>query len=199
MVKINLLPWREELRKEKQQVFLTVLVAAIFLTCLLFGGVYWYIEDQKTYQTIRNTYLEDKIKEVEKKIKKIDKIKAERTKLRDKILVIEGLQASRSEIVHVFDDLRRITPKGIYLTDFIQLGEKLTFKGRTTAHSEVSALMDAIEASKWIGLEGTGLKNIDGRNRSEKETDSQFIILAKQLKKKPKEDADDLEMGGGVE
>lgn len=199
MVKINLLPWREELRKEKQQIFLTALGAAVLLTCLLFGGGYWYLEDQKIYQTLRNKHLETKIAEVKKKIEKIDEIKAKKTKLREKIEVIESLQASRSEIVHVFDELRRITPVGIHLTNFIQLGDKLTLKGRTTAHSEVSALMDAIEASEWIGLEGIGLKNIDGRDRSEKETDSQFVILAKQLRKKSKEDEDDLEMGNRAE
>ena len=180
MAKINLLPWREELREAQQKVFINVLAFSVLFTCFAFGGVYQYIEEQKDYQTTRNNYLEEEIKEVEKEIAEIEKIDSEKERLRNKIEGIESLQASRSEIVHVFDELRRITPEGIYLTDFIQHGKLLTIKGRLTANSEASALMDAIEESDWLMLDGTGFDEIDGRARSEKEKDSKFVILAKQ-------------------
>jgi len=186
MTKINLLPWREELRKQQQQIFVNVLALSVLLTCLIFASVYQYIEGRIDYQKIRNSYLETQIAEVDKKIKEIKAIKEKRKLLRKKIEVIEDLQMSRTEIVHVFDELRKITPEGIYLTDFIQLGDKLTLKGWSKANSEVSALMDAIVNSKWIDLDGNGLKTIDSRKLATKGKESQITILAKQIKTKDK-------------
>lgn len=186
MAKINLLPWREALKKQQQQNFVIALSMAVIVSCILFGLIYLYIEDQKDYQNRRNQYLKKEIVAVDQKIAAIKKIEAEKEKLRAKIEVIEDLQASRSEIVHVFDELRRITPKGIYLTRFIQLEDKLTLEGRSTADSEVSELMDAIVDSEWLALDGNGLKAIDARERSEEKKYSQFVILAKQLKKRDK-------------
>ena len=191
MARINLLPWREELRQEQQKTFINGLALSVLMTCLLFGLIYKHIEGRKDYQTSRNNYLKDEIVKVNEKIAAIEKITDKKEKLRAKIEVIEDLQASRTEIVHVFDELRRLTPEGLYLTEFTQKGDKLTIKGRLTANSEASVLMDAIVASEWVGLEGSGLKKIDGRDRSEKETKSQFIILAKQLKKKDKQKEDE--------
>ncbi len=187
MAKINLLPWREELKEKQQKTFINALVLSILATILLFGLLYKYIEGRKDYQTRRNDYLKAEIVKVDEKIAAIEKITDKKEKLRAKIEVIEDLQASRTEIVHVFDEMRKLTPEGIYLTNFTQKGEKLTIEGRLTANSEVSVLMDAIVASEWINLDGSGLKKIDGRDRTEKETNSQFIILGKQLKKKDKE------------
>jgi type IV pilus assembly protein PilN len=195
MARINLLPWREALRQEQQKTFINALALAVLLTCFAFGAVYQYIESQKSYQGRRNAFLEKKIEEVNKKIEEIQKIKDKRDKLENKIEVIEDLQASRSEIVHVFDELRKVTPEGIFLTDFNQQGDKLMLKGRLTANSEVSALMDAIVESEWITLDGSGLKKIDGREHSEKEANSQFIILAKQLKTKDKKKDTDIVEG----
>lgn len=186
MAKINLLPWREELKKQQQQDFITALVLAVLLTCLLFAGGYFYIEDRISYQNRRNNYLDAEIAKIEAKIKSINLIKDKKNKLRDKIEIIENLQASRSEIVHVFDELRKITPEGIYLTSFIQLEHKITLKGFLMANSEVPMLMDAIVKSEWLKLDGTGLKTIDGRERDEKEKYSQFVVLAKQVKRKDK-------------
>ncbi len=193
MARINLLPWREALREEQQKTFINALALSVLMTCLLFGLVYQYIEGRKDYQRSRNDFLKAEIVKVDEKIAEIKKITDKKEKLRAKIEVIEGLQSSRSEIVHVFDELRKLTPEGIYLTDFTQKGDKLTLKGRLTANSEVSALMDAIVASKWMDLEGSGLKKIDGRARSETEKDSQFIILAQQIKKKDQQKEDESE------
>lgn len=186
MAKINLLPWREELREKQQKTLINALALSVLMTCLLFGLVYQHIEGRKDYQISRNNYLKAEIVKVDEKIVAIEKITDKKEKLRAKIEVIEDLQASRTEIVHVFDELREFMPEGIYLTDFTQQGDKLTIKGRLTANSEVSALMDAIVTSEWVDLEGSGLKKIDGRGRSKEEINSEFIILAKQLKKKDK-------------
>lgn len=203
MVKINLLPWREELYKHKQQEFLVSLGLAVVITCVLFALGYYYIEGRKTYQSQRNAYLEAEIVKLDKKIATIKDINTKKNQLRDKIKIIEGFQANRSEIIHVIDELRKITPRGISLTSFVQKKTKITLKGFLIANSEVPLLMDAIVLSAWLELDGTGLKAVDGREREEQKENeigqieekkySKFTILAKQVKKKDKNKEEDAE------
>jgi type IV pilus assembly protein PilN len=204
MVKINLLPWREELQKQKQQEFLIALGVALLITGLLFAAGYFYIEGQKTYQQQRNTYLEEEIKILKKKIAEIKDINTKKNKLREKIKVIEDFQANRSEIIHIMDELRKITPKGISLSSVIQKEDKFEFKGFLISNNDADAslLMNAITQSAWLDLDEIGLKIVDGRKRVEpKEGDTteqieekkynQFIILAKQVKKNKKTEEDE--------
>ncbi|MCK5728403.1 MAG: PilN domain-containing protein [Methylococcales bacterium] len=203
MVKINLLPWREELQRYKQQEFLVSLGLAVVITCFLFALGYYYIEGRKTYQSQRNAYLEVEIVKLDKKIATIKDINTKKNQLRDKIKIIEGFQANRSEIIHVIDELRKITPRGISLTSFVQKKAKITLKGFLIANSEVPLLMDAIVLSAWLELDGTGLKAVDGRDRREQKENeigqieekkySKFTILAKQVKKKDKNKEEDAE------
>ncbi|MCK5924289.1 MAG: PilN domain-containing protein [Methylococcales bacterium] len=203
MVKINLLPWREELQRYKQQEFLVSLGLAVVITCFLFALGYYYIEGRKTYQSQRNAYLEVEIVKLDKKIATIKDINTKKNQLRDKIKIIEGFQANRSEIIHVIDELRKITPRGISLASFVQKKAKITLKGFLIANSEVPLLMDAIVLSAWLELDGTGLKAVDGRDRREQKENeigqieekkySKFTILAKQVKKKDKNKEEDAE------
>ncbi|MCK4493663.1 MAG: PilN domain-containing protein [Methylococcales bacterium] len=205
MVKINLLPWREELHKYKQQEFLVSLGLAILTTCFLFALGYFYLEGRKTYQAQRNAYLEEEIVKLDQKIATIKDINTKKNKLRDKIKIIEDFQANRSEIIHVIDQLRKITPKGISLSSFVQKEDKITLKGFLITNSEVpvTQLMDAIKQSSWLGLDGTGLKTVDGRKREKQKENaleqieekkySQFTILAKQVKQKNKDKDKDKE------
>ena len=205
MVRINLLPWREELHQYKQQEFLVSLGLAVLMTCFLFALGYFYLEGRKTYQGQRNAYLEAEIVKLDQKIATIKDINTKKNKLRDKIKIIEDFQANRSEIIHVIDELRKITPKGVSLSSFVQKEDKITLKGFLITDSEVPAtqLMDAIKQSVWLTLDGTGLKAVDGREREERKDNeleqveekkySQFTILAKQVKKKDKDKVDDAE------
>ena len=213
MVKINLLPWREELQRQKQQEFFMLLGLALLVTGLLFVGAYFYIEGRKTYQLQRNEYLTIEIEKLNQKIAAIKDINTKKNKLRDKIKVIEGFQANRSEIIHVIDELRKITPRGISLASVVQnkdqldnTKDKLEIKGFLIANSnsEVPLLMDAITLSSWLELDGTGLKAVDGRERVKPEKDateeqaeeqkySQFTILAKQVNRNKKKESEDEE------
>ncbi len=185
MARINLLPWREELRKQQQQDFLTVMGVAVVVTCILFGVGYMYVEGMKEYQQKRNSKLQAEIKIVDKKIKEIEDIEQKKSKLREKIDVIEQLQESRPGVVHLFDELRKRTPNGIYLTSFVQQGELLTIKGKSMANSRVSEYMNAIEQSEWLQLDR--LKIIKGKAGAKEKLYSDFIMLAKQARKKDEE------------
>jgi len=152
MAKINLLTWREELRKQKRQDFLNTIILAALVTALVFGLVHMYINDKKAYQEQRNKLLQDEIALLDKKIADIKTIEEKKSKLLAKIDVIKKLQESRPEIVHLFDEIPRLTPDGVYLTKFTQLGTDLIFEGKSQSNARVSAFMKSIEGSQWLHL-----------------------------------------------
>lgn len=150
MAKINLLPWREELRAQKKQDFINAIGVAVFVTVIIFAGLHLYIEGLKTYQEQRNKLIQDEIALLDVKIAKIKTIEEQKSKLLAKIELIQKLQESRPEIVHLFDELPRVTPDGVFLSKFTQKGADLTFNGKSQSNARVSAFMRAIEASAWL-------------------------------------------------
>ena len=184
MAKINLLPWREDLRQQKQQDFFLAIGAGVLATCVLFACVYLYIEGMKEYQQSRNSILKKEIKVVNKKIKEIKDIESKKNKLLTKIEVIQSLQQSRPQIVHLFDELAKSTPEGIYLTKFKQSGKSLTFIGKAHSNARVSAYMRGVEKSPW--LKSPVLKVIKGKSKKSIGKLSDFTMVAKQGGDKPK-------------
>lgn len=150
MAKINLLPWREELRAQKKQDFINAIGAAVLITAVIFGGVHLYIEGLKAHQEQRNKIIQDEIALLDIKITKIKTIEEQKSKLLTKIDLIQKLQESRPEIVHLFDELPKVTPDGVYLTKFTQVGADLNFEGKSQSNARISAFMRAIEASAWL-------------------------------------------------
>jgi type IV pilus assembly protein PilN len=192
MAKINLLPWREELRKKRQQDFLVSMGSAVGFTCIAFGMVYMHIESLKDYQTQRNNRLKDEIASVEKKIAEIAEIEEKKLKLNEKITLIQNLQASRPKVVHLFDELRKITPVGVYLLSLTQIGSQITIVGKSQSNSRISEYMRAIEQS--LSFTEPRLKFVKGQGNnkagSKNETDD-FTMTLKQKQDKPEEKATD--------
>ncbi len=181
MARINLLPWREELRQQKQQDFIMGIGVGVAITCAVLFAIYLYIEGIKEYQQRRNRMLTDQIAMVDKKIKEIKDIEQKKNKLLTKIEVIQKLQESRPEIVHLFDELAKITPDGVYLTKFSQRGTSLSFSGKAQSNARVSAFMRAIEKSPW--LQSPKLSVIKGQG-DKTGVLNDFSMTAKQGKKK---------------
>lgn len=180
MVKINLLPWREELRKKKQQDFVAGIGAGILATCLILVLVYLYIEGLKEYQGRRNTMLQNEIAILDKKIQEIKDIEEKKNKLLTKIEVIQKLQESRPEVVHLFDELAKTTPEGTYLIKFTQIGDTLTMQGKAESNARVSAYMRAIDSSLWLNTSVLGVIKGEGKSNGEM---NDFTLTAKQGKK----------------
>ena len=162
MAKINLLPWREELRKQNQLEFLIMLglgavvaIAIMAATHFTFGGM---IENQKN----RNSFLNSEISVLDKKIREIRELEKTKNKLISRMDVIQRLQGSRSEIVHMFDQLARTVPEGVYLTKFSQRGKSLAISGNAQSNARVSAYMHSLERSPW--LKGADLKTIKSKS-----------------------------------
>jgi type IV pilus assembly protein PilN len=190
MVKINLLPWREELRKKRQQDFVAGIGAGIVATCILLVLVYMYIEGLKEYQGRRNTMLQSEITILDKRIQEIKDIEEKKNKLLTKIEVIQKLQESRPEVVHLFDEMAKTTPEGTYLTKFAQIGDTLTLEGKAESNARVSAYMRAIDSSPWLNTSVLGVIKGEGKNNGEM---NDFTLTAKQGKK----NADKAQAGAG--
>lgn len=150
MPRINLIPWREAERKRKRQEFgvgaLGALVAAgaiAFLVNLQMGAA---IDNQQE----RNQYLNDEIAKLDKQITEILALEQQKQRLRARIQVIEQLERSRPEIVHVFDQLVRTIPDGVSLTSLKQTDRKLQLKGLAQSSTRVASYMRNIDASEWL-------------------------------------------------
>lgn len=180
MARINLLPWREELRKQKQQDFLAGIVSGILVVIFILLMVYLYIEGLKEYQSQRNKLISTEIAELDKKIEEIKDIEEKKNKLLTKIDVIQKLQESRPEVVHLFDELAKITPEGVYLTKFVQVNGNLTMDGKAESNARVSAFMRAIENSGWLNSPVLGVIKGQGRGNGDL---NDFSMIAKQGKK----------------
>ena len=150
MTRINLLPWREALRADRQRRFLiTVAMTALFAVAVV-GGVHYYLDSLLTHQNQRNAFLEKEIAVLNSKLSKIRKLEAERKALLDRMTIIQRLQATRPEIVHLFDEIPRRLPDGVYLKSMKQSGKTITLKGVAQSNARVSSFMRNLDQSEWF-------------------------------------------------
>ncbi|NQD36292.1 PilN domain-containing protein [Permianibacter sp. IMCC34836] len=188
MAKINLLPWRAEERRERARQFYSMLVLSMILTALLMGVVHLTYAGMISDQELRNTYLESEIKVVDKEIEEINLLEKQRADLEQRMGIIQELQQSRPLNVHLFDELPRLLPEGIFLTELVRKDNKLTVKGKTESSPRVAAFMRNIESSQWIG--NPDLDNIAADKKSATPS-SDFLMYAIQKGVKPPEPKED--------
>ncbi|HEX7374659.1 MAG TPA: PilN domain-containing protein [Steroidobacteraceae bacterium] len=150
MPRINLLPWREAERKQKRQEFMLSVGAALATAALVALLGRWEMSAAIAHQQDRNTVLTEEIAKLDKQIEEINGLDAQKRRLLARMEIIERLQRSRPEIVHVFDEIVRVLPEGVYLTYLKQTGEKFEFRGVAQSSTRVSTLMRNIEASEWL-------------------------------------------------
>ncbi len=150
MPHINLLPWRDELRKRREKEFIVTAVIAALMMGGVVLGVHLHYESRIAYQNQRNTFIEVEISALNKKIKEIENLKKERDRLIARTKVIQDLQAGRPEIVHVFDELVITLPDGVYYTKVAQKGRGLNLHGVAQSNARVSSLMRSLNTSTWF-------------------------------------------------
>ena len=150
MIRINLLPHREEKRKRRQQQF-QILAGISAVLALLVGGAIWlYLDTQVTQQRANVAYMKQEIDKLDKQIEEIRKIREETASLLAKKQVVEGLQSNRSEPVQLLDQLLRQLPEGVYLKNFKQTGPKVNISGYAQSNARVSTLMRNLGASPYL-------------------------------------------------
>ena len=183
MAHINLLPWRETLRKKRKRDFLLQLLGAALIAGAALFLWYWQVQQMIEYQNGRNGYLRAEIKKVDKKIREIKDIEKKRRQLIARMNVIQNLQASRPLIVHLFDELVNTIPDGVYLDKLAQRGNRFTIWGKAQSNARVSAYMRNIDSSEWV--KDAHLKIIKGNDKSPTAL-SHFELNAKQGKRNEK-------------
>jgi len=184
MPRINLLPWRDELRTERRNQFFIALGAAagfaaliILIGNLTFSSIIGYQQD-------RNRLLQSEIDLLNIKIKEILDLEAQKGRLLARMEIIEQLQRSRPGIVHVFEDLVTTLPDGVYLKEIKQDGSRVEIIGSAESNTRVSALMRNIDEADWLSspdLEVVEVKT-DGRDNGRRA--SEFTVFAKALSSK---------------
>ncbi len=150
MPRINLLPWREAERKRKRQEFYLSLGAALATAGLITLLGYWQMSSSIQHQRDRNDYLTREIAALDKQIEEINGLDAQKRRLLARMEIIETLQRSRPEIVHVFDEVVRLLPEGVYLTYLKQSGTRFEIRGVAQSSTRVSSFMRNIDASQWL-------------------------------------------------
>jgi len=186
MTRINLLPWRDALKKQKQKdFFVGIGVSAILATVAILGALYYLDGEIKTQQEMRGK-VEAKTKELRLVTKKIRDIKKKKTIIDDKMMAIQKLQDSRQKVVHFMDEVGKVIPEGVYLTEIKQGEGQVSLKGKTQSNARISELMRNIDNSGWLVAPEISVIQMGKKGANGKLSD--FTLTLKQRKNKTKEE-----------
>ncbi|MEL0585841.1 MAG: PilN domain-containing protein [Candidatus Thiodiazotropha sp. (ex. Lucinoma kazani)] len=164
MARINLLPWREAERKERQKEFGLMVLAGALLSAFVVFGIHLLIQSQIEAQNQRNAYLQREIDAVEKQIREIRDLDKTKQNLLARMNIIQELQGSRPQIVHLFDEIVTTLPDGVYLDQVNQKGNMVTIEGQAQSNARVSSMMRNIDDSEW--LENPALVFIESKEKT---------------------------------
>jgi len=168
-ININLLPWREERKELLKKEFFTMLVFGIVVSCGLVLIMHMTVARQIAAQNDNNTFLKNEIKQLDEQIAQIQSLEKEKQQLLAKMEVIQQLQASRPEVVRLFDTVVRIIPPGLFLTNLSRTGNHILIDGKAESNTRVSTFMRNIEASGLFKtpdltlIQADDMKNTDGK------------------------------------
>jgi type IV pilus assembly protein PilN len=150
MIKINLLPHRAEKRRLQLQQFIVLSALAFVVGAVLVGLVHIAMSAQVSYQERRNDFLVQQVAILDRQIAEIKKLREQTQYLMARKNIVENLQSTRSDMVHLLDQMLRILPDGVYLKSIKQNGNKISIIGLAQSNARVSTLMRSIEDSPWL-------------------------------------------------
>ena len=151
MIRINLLPHREERRKQRKNAFIALLVASAVLGGLIVLLVGAVISNQISNQTQRNDFIKAENKRLDNEIKEIATLKAEIEALKARQQAVEDLQGDRNQPVYLLDELVKQVPEGVYLKSFKQEGQRVLLNGFAQSNERVSELLRNLgNNSPWL-------------------------------------------------
>ena len=178
MPRINLLPWREEQRQDRKKKFVAGIFGAVIVGVALSFGAKLTVQSWISNQNARNNVLRTEITELDRQIAEINELDAQKSRLIARMEIIDQLQRSRPEIVHLFDELVATLPEGVYLEQVTQTDGRIEIKGSAQSSTRVSALMRNVYDSDWLkDPQLDVVQTVDnGPNR-----DAQFTIFAQQV------------------
>jgi type IV pilus assembly protein PilN len=177
MPRINLLPWREQQRTERKKTFAVGMIAALIAAAVVTAVGYFFFNQLISSQQARNDRLRQEITVLDKQIEEINSLEQQKQQFVARMQIIEKLQRSRPEIVHVFDTFVKTVPDGTYLTGITQTDQRFKIQGVAQSSTRVSSFMRSLEDSEW--LTDTELEVVE--SKKENTFGSDFTLLAKQV------------------
>ena len=151
MSNINLLPWRQQLKKKSKDAFVRIIVIFVLIACAIVAAGYFYLEFAISTQNNRNSEFKQQIAQLDKQIAEIAKLQERRQELIDRMKAIETLQQNRNIAVHLFSDLPTLVASGVYL-DSMKFDQRTAqVKGMAESNPRVSSMLRNIDNSKWLG------------------------------------------------
>jgi len=150
MARINLLPWRIEQRKQKQQEFFTLIGVFAVIAAILVGLAHVYNNQLIDNQLTRNRFLQEQTTFLDRRIQEISELEREKQRLLDRMRAIERLQTNRPLIVRFFDELVISLPEGVSIMRLTQQAQNITIDGVAESNARVSSLMRNLESSEWL-------------------------------------------------
>ena len=178
MVKINLLDWRQELREKRRKRFFAVLVLSALAAALTVLAGVGVLNERVDHQKARNDLLRREIAELDKQIVEIQELEKVKANLLARMRVIEKLQATRSAMVHFFDEIVNTLPEGVYLTSLKQTGDDVALEGIAESNGRISTYMKNLEASQWFSDPNLNIIRTVERDRRRQ---SEFTLHVKNL------------------
>jgi type IV pilus assembly protein PilN len=151
MSTINLLPWRDALKKKKKNIFLVMLLAASLVAFALSYLGYAYVTGLISAQNTRNQFLQTQTSILDKRIAQIRVIKKEKSELEGRINVIQQLEIKRNYTIHLFNTLSEVVPEGIYLKNISFSEGSINVNGLSESNNRVSKMMRNVDSSGWLG------------------------------------------------
>jgi type IV pilus assembly protein PilN len=150
MIRLNLLPHREQKRQARKRQFVSLSVSLAILGVCVVAGVHVVMAGRIDNQNIRNQLLKTEIAKLDEQIKEIDRLREQTQALLARKQIVETLQTNRTEAVHLIDQIVRQLPDGIYLRSLKQTDNSVTLVGYAQSNARVSTLMRNIESSPWL-------------------------------------------------
>ena len=150
MIRLNLLPHREQKRQARRRQFVSLSIGLVFLGLAIVALGHVVLANQIETQNSRNELLKTEIAKLDEQIKEIDKLREQTLALLSRKQIVETLQTNRTEAVHLIDQIVRQLPDGIYLRSVKQADTRVTLVGFAQSNARVSTLMRNIESSPWL-------------------------------------------------
>jgi type IV pilus assembly protein PilN len=150
MAKINLLPWRENLREERKKNYMLVMLCVLIIAGGSVFGADRFVRNEIKNQQARNAYLEREIAVLDASVAEINSLQEQKREIQDRMNVIQNLQGSRPIIVRVFDELVKTLPEGVYFQTLDRVGDSMNIVGVAESYGQLTTLMRRLGASEWF-------------------------------------------------
>lgn len=185
--KLNLLPWREQRRKQHKQRFVGLLMASIALAIVGNGAIAEYIENQQRQQQSRNDQLQHELNSLEQRLAFLPKLDKQRDAIELRLKVIADIQLSRNRVTQLLNQLPEVVPAGVYLDGVNLASQRVKVDGFGDTNGHLAALLGKAEQSPWFNnIEMHSLVTTKGQNKQQKsQFNASFDLTAPIMNKQP--------------